>query len=259
MITLTSTQAEHYLTPKGYEMIDHAIMNTGSRTIYDSLHLGAIDNIVDPAVAAGSIMYFQEQIPLLLEDVLNAEGMRAYDLLFRNYPVEADAAKTTLAQRLSTKHSNVRFAVSFGLFASLMSETEDSLQDDCILTPAAMMLTREHTIDDDIQRIRLFDLFQQYISTESEFSYGAIMMYLLKVFNAPDLTFKHIYHTRALPVFVQMMRNIPKTELDDVIARFESWMTTNIIPEDIHAFGTIATGALQVFYQRIVETSDWPN
>jgi len=256
MISLTTKQAQALLTDKGFALIDKALTTSGTRLITDNLQLSVVDNIIDPAVAAGAILYFEEQCPYVIDSILNPYAIRAFELLMRNYPVEADAAKATLAQRLSTKADTVKLIVSFGLFGSLLNIAEETADNDCILTPAAMMLIREQVPDDPSA---LFDLFQAYIDSESELSYGTIMVFVRDMLNAHDLKFSHVYHARALPIFVQMMRNIPVTEYADLDMRFKQWLLANV-PNDKHAeFATVAVGALQVFYRQMLEKSDWPN
>lgn len=255
MISLTDQQARDLTTTHGYEIISSLVRKLSVQGIQETMQLTSIENICDPAVAAGAFLYFEEQIDQPLQSILNKATYEAYELLTRNHRVETEAAKTTLAQRLSVRPSHIKLLTAFSLFGGLLNMVADEMEQDSILTPAALMLVRESTPNDSLV---IFELFQKYIDDENEFSYGPILGFIPRMFNASDLKFSHIYSERALPVFVQMMRIIPNTELALLEARFAAWLTSTVPNGDYSAFIAVAASMLQIFYRQIVIKAIWP-
>jgi hypothetical protein len=252
-IQMTNLQAQAYLSDVGYKLLTSAIIAHGSPYVGNQVNLSTFNEFNDSAVAAGAIAYFEEQTTLTLNAILSTEGYNAYTLLLRNNQVEADAIKAMLTQHLIAKPTSVRQVVSFGLYGAMLTHAEEESDDDCILTPAAMMLIKERTSSD---ALNTFELFETYVDGESELSYCPVMEYVLRTLRVADLKFSAVYHKRALPIFVQMMRSVPEIEIDELRKRFDNWIMSNIT--DYEKFGVVVVGALQIFYRQMLAKSDWP-
>lgn len=250
-ITLTREEAILHLSETGIHMMDNVI-----ERIRDArMPTTDLANIPDPAVAAAGLQIFAEKCTKPLANILSRNGYKAYELLLRNFQVETQAAVSTMKSRLSTSNDDMHIAIGFGLFAGTLAGVESEMPVNSVLTPTAMLLVEQLARQADSS---LFESFEDYIDQESEHSYGPIMSFIPKVLHATDLKFSHVYAANALPVFVQMMRNIPSDELIELDKRYYNWMATHVPHDQYDSFAAIAMSALQIFYNRILEKSDWP-
>jgi len=244
---MTSTQARKLLTSEGFQMLERAIAQNGSPFIKG---LDAFENIPNTVIVTGSMLYFEQQCVLPLNTILSIEGLNAYKLLLRNRAKEAKAVQTLLSEKLYTQPTPMQQLAAFGLFGALLEEIE---AEDDILTPAAALLMQERITQDNSS---LFELFQVYIEAEDEHSYGPVLEYILRTLHVSDMKFSVVYHKRALPIFVQMMRTIPKDKLPELRKRFDDWVIANVA--DYAQFGLVAFSALQIFYHQMLTKTDWP-
>jgi hypothetical protein len=252
-IQISNIQAQKLLSDEGYQYLTSAIVANGTIHVGNQVNIDRFKDLDDSIIAGAGIAYFAEHSAKPIETLLSTEGYNAYSLLTRNNLSEVDDAKSRLTQYLIGKTTALRLMSSFGLFGAMLITNEEDSINDCILTPAAMMLVNNKV---DKNSFNQFDPFQEYIDQESEHSYGPVMEYVLRSLHVSDLKFSAVYHKRALPIFVQMMRDIPEAEMIDLRNRFDTWVLNNVT--DYDKFVVVAVGALQIFYMQVLTKSDWP-
>jgi hypothetical protein len=247
MIALTSDEAREFLTEFGFDII--------AKYIYTEQHSSPLNvtftDLSDSAIASGAIQYFEEYSALKLHKVLNKYGLDAYNVLTRNNKADSITVKDILESSMYTYSTQYKLLNSFGVFATTILNADHER----ILTPAAFMIIQDRIAGVDEN---LFKLFEAYVNSAPLFSIAPILECVPRTLHASDLKFSAIYHPRALPIFVQMLQTIDPTILNTHRDNFNNWLITNVPSSQFEAFGVVAAGALQSFYDNLLEKSDWP-